>query len=227
MQSDAPTPVPKFVVDAGSEDVMRQFQQLMSQFLQTQALVMTAYLQGSPTAGLPAIQGVAAAAPRALGPRPAPQPRYSAPPAQPVQPAAEVAPAAVSIPQPVPAKAATLPAAPVAAAPAPVAPARAVASPSKPGTSESDLLSQLLDIVSDRTGYPQEMLDPNANIEADLGIDSIKRMEILTAFQQQHVGAQRGAFQGAMEKLTAIKTLRETATVLAELLAGQAEAAVA
>jgi hypothetical protein len=52
-------------------------------------------------------------------------------------------------------------------------------------------------------------------------------MEILTAFQQLHAGAQRGTFQGAMEKLTAIKTLRETASVLAELLAGQAEAAVA
>jgi hypothetical protein len=81
--------------------------------------------------------------------------------------------------------------------------------------------------VSDRTGYPQDMLDPDANIEADLGVDSIKRLEILTAFQQLHAGTQRGAFQGAMEKLTAIKTLRETASVLTELLAGQAEAAVA
>jgi acyl carrier protein len=229
MQSDSPNPVPKFVVDAGSDDVMRQFQQLMSQFLQTQALVMTTYLQGSPAAGLPALPAVAAA-PRALSPRPASQPHYVAPsvqPVQPVHPAVEAAPAAVANPLPVQQKAAPLPAAAAAPAPALVAAAKTVVTPASSGTSASDLLSQLLDIVSDRTGYPQEMLDPNANIEADLGIDSIKRMEILTAFQQQHVGAQRGAFQGAMEKLTAIKTLRETATVLAELLAGQAEAAVA
>jgi len=73
----------------------------------------------------------------------------------------------------------------------------------------------------------EDMLDADANIEADLGIDSIKRMEILTAFQQLHAGAQRGSFQGAMERLTAIKTLRETASVLAGLLTEQAEAAVA
>jgi acyl carrier protein len=93
--------------------------------------------------------------------------------------------------------------------------------------SSSEVLKQLLVIVSERTGYPEDMLDVDANIEADLGIDSIKRMEILTAFQQSHAGAQRGAFQGAMEKLTGIKTVRETANVLAELLAGQTEVAVA
>jgi hypothetical protein len=38
---------------------------------------------------------------------------------------------------------------------------------------------QLLAIVSERTGYPPEMIDLDMNIEADLGIDSIKRVEIL------------------------------------------------
>jgi hypothetical protein len=125
-----------------------------------------------------------------------------------------------------PSKPASQPAAVMVAAPAPAA-AQPAAGVLQAGTSASDVLSQLLHIVSERTGYPLEMLDADANIEADLGIDSIKRMEILTAFQQMHAGARRGAFQGAMEKLTAIKGLRETASVLAELLAGQAEAAVA
>src|SRR5207344_816872 len=133
-------------------------------------------------------------------------------------------PAPVVTLQPVPAQAtaAPQPAAAVVAAPAPAVAARPSESAQQAGTSQSDVLLQLLNIVSERTGYPEDMLDVDANIEADLGIDSIKRMEILTAFQQLNAGAQRGAFQGAMEKLTAIKTLRETASVLAELLGAQA-----
>ncbi|MFN5241046.1 MAG: SDR family NAD(P)-dependent oxidoreductase [Aphanizomenon sp.] len=37
----------------------------------------------------------------------------------------------------------------------------------------------LLTIVSEKTGYPVEMLELSMDIEADLGIDSIKRVEIL------------------------------------------------
>jgi acyl carrier protein len=42
---------------------------------------------------------------------------------------------------------------------------------------------ELLEIVSEKTGYPTEMLDPGMDMEADLGIDSIKRVEILGALQ--------------------------------------------
>jgi acyl transferase domain-containing protein len=226
MQSKPPNTTPQFVVDPGSDDVMRQFQQLMSQFLQTQAQVMTTYLQGTPAAGVSTLPMIASPASRVVAAEPF-QP--AAPSVQHVAVSSSVAPAAAA-PQP-------LPPAPPKPAPelnAPVAAIAALASVSRPagsaaraGASASDVLSQLLDIVADRTGYPQDMLDADANIEADLGIDSIKRMEILTAFQQLHAGTQRGAFQGAMEKLTAIKTLRETASVLAELLAGQTVAAVA
>ena len=213
MQPDTALPTTHYAADP-ADDVMRQFQQIMSQFLQTQTLVMTAYLQGAPT-GLPALPAMAPAAPRTLTSRTAPVvPAVMPVAAAPARPVEVAPPPAVAV--------AVVPAAPVPAAPVPVAsaPSRAVA------IVPSDVLAQLLAIVSDRTGYPQEMLDADANIEADLGIDSIKRMEVLTAFQQAHAGAQRGAFQGAMEKLTAIKTLRETSTVLAELLA-QPEVVVA
>jgi hypothetical protein len=82
-------------------------------------------------------------------------------------------------------------------------------------------------IVSDRTGYPGDMLDVDANIEADLGIDSIKRVEVLTAFQQAHAASAAAGLQGAMEKLTGLKTLRETAATLAGLLSSQIAPAVA
>ncbi|MFB5677650.1 phosphopantetheine-binding protein [Paenibacillus terreus] len=43
----------------------------------------------------------------------------------------------------------------------------------------------LLEIVSDKTGYPIEMLDLSMELESELGIDSIKRVEILSALEDQ------------------------------------------
>ncbi len=43
----------------------------------------------------------------------------------------------------------------------------------------------LLDVVSEKTGYPVDMLDLDMGLDADLGIDSIKRVEILSALQSQ------------------------------------------
>ncbi|GIT73350.1 MAG: hypothetical protein Ct9H300mP28_31640 [Pseudomonadota bacterium] len=43
-------------------------------------------------------------------------------------------------------------------------------------------------IVSEKTGYPQQMLEPEMDMESDLGIDSIKRVEILgTAQEKSHL----------------------------------------
>lgn len=39
----------------------------------------------------------------------------------------------------------------------------------------------LVDIVSEKTGYPTDMIDPDMDLESDLGIDSIKRIEIFAA----------------------------------------------
>ncbi|GIT04352.1 MAG: hypothetical protein CM1200mP28_16110 [Deltaproteobacteria bacterium] len=41
----------------------------------------------------------------------------------------------------------------------------------------------MMSVVSEKTGYPQEMLELGMDIEPDLGIDSIKRVEILGAVQ--------------------------------------------
>jgi acyl carrier protein len=46
-----------------------------------------------------------------------------------------------------------------------------------------DLKSFLLTTVSEKTGYPKEILNLDQQLEADLGIDSIKRVEILSAFE--------------------------------------------
>ncbi len=52
--------------------------------------------------------------------------------------------------------------------------------------STETLTRSMLKIVSERTGYPEDMLDMEMHIEADLGIDSIKRVEILGAMVDAH-----------------------------------------
>ena len=88
------------------------------------------------------------------------------------------------VPAPAPASA-TAPVAVVPQAPSVPVPA---ALPAPPGTQEpepvsgpvagTDVLSVVLEIISERTGYPVDMIEPDLDLEADLSIDSIKRAEI-------------------------------------------------
>ena len=60
--------------------------------------------------------------------------------------------------------------------------------PPKPDTEtsgEHDVMAILLKTVSSLTGFPVEMLEPQMDIESDLGIDSIKRVEILSKLEQE------------------------------------------
>jgi len=56
------------------------------------------------------------------------------------------------------------------------------------GLDATQVQSTMLDVVADKTGYPTEMLDLAMDMEADLGIDSIKRVEILGTVQDQLPG---------------------------------------
>src|SRR6185369_12974760 len=49
----------------------------------------------------------------------------------------------------------------------------------------ADAATALLAVVSEKTGYPVEMLDLDMGLDSDLGIDSIKRVEILSAIQER------------------------------------------
>jgi acyl carrier protein len=49
----------------------------------------------------------------------------------------------------------------------------------------SGFSNRLLEVVSDKTGYPVDMLDLNMDLEADLGIDSIKQLEIFAAMHEE------------------------------------------
>jgi NAD(P)-dependent dehydrogenase (short-subunit alcohol dehydrogenase family)/acyl carrier protein len=67
---------------------------------------------------------------------------------------------------------------------APVEPL-AVASP----LDREAVATTLLEVIAEKTGYPMEMLDLEMALDTDLGIDSIKRVEILSALQDNLPGA--------------------------------------
>jgi NAD(P)-dependent dehydrogenase (short-subunit alcohol dehydrogenase family)/acyl carrier protein len=73
---------------------------------------------------------------------------------------------------------------------------------------KEEFLSRLLAIVSERTGYPLDVLNPNLDLEADLGIDSIKRVEILGTLQQSFAAAGVRLQEGFMERLSGVRTLQ-------------------
>ena len=61
----------------------------------------------------------------------------------------------------------------------------AASAPTPAATVDNTLQDNLLQIVSELTGYPVEMLGLEMDIEADLGIDSIKRVEILSTLEER------------------------------------------
>ena len=54
-----------------------------------------------------------------------------------------------------------------------------------PDAQQPDIQDTLLNIVAELTGYPVEMLGLDMDIESELGIDSIKRVEILSALEER------------------------------------------
>src|SRR6202041_736755 len=50
---------------------------------------------------------------------------------------------------------------------------------------EEALRGMVWQVVADKTGYPADMLEPVMALEGDLGIDSIKRVEIFSALQER------------------------------------------
>jgi len=92
---------------------------------------------------------------------------------------------------------------------APVMLATPVAVASAP---KSDILPVLISVVSEKTGYPAETINPDMDLEADLGIDSIKRVEILSAVSEKLPGAPKVK----PEHLGTLRTLKQIGAYLAE-----------
>jgi acyl carrier protein len=70
----------------------------------------------------------------------------------------------------------------------------------------------LVTIVSEKTGYPVEMLDLDMELEAALGIDSIKRVEILSALEEK-IPELAGQDTSQMTQLRSLRAILDYLTV--------------
>jgi malonyl CoA-acyl carrier protein transacylase/NADP-dependent 3-hydroxy acid dehydrogenase YdfG len=98
----------------------------------------------------------------------------------------------------------------------PAAPPESTGDAVEPPSDRRLVLERLLAVVSELTGYPAEMLGMDMDIESDLGIDSIKRVEILSAMEER----MPGLAAVAPEDMGRLKTLDQIATHLAGPAAG-------
>jgi acyl transferase domain-containing protein/NAD(P)H-dependent flavin oxidoreductase YrpB (nitropropane dioxygenase family)/short-subunit dehydrogenase/acyl carrier protein len=153
----------------------------------------------------------------ALRSQPLPPPPAVAAPLPPTPLPSPITPVVQGRPVPVP----VLPAL-VATAPAPLPKSAGDDVPASP----AEFAAELLKAVSERTGYPVDMLDMDAHMEADLGIDSIKRIEIFSNLTQRHSLVGERDEEKMIEDLAGFKTLREVVDWYARLLAPVAEVEV-
>ncbi len=177
--------------------VLDEHFQLMQTFLDSQEEVMRSYLDAA--AGMAQAPPASGGTTRKTGP-----PRKDPAPAHSDPPAAEVF---VATDPPSPEE--------TVAPPAPMEP---VPQPQRAGTGQQEVEHLLLEVISEKTGYPVEMLDPDLDMEAELGIDSIKRVEILGTLQQLAVSSEMK--EGAMEEIARLKTIRQVTEYLRSMAAG-------
>jgi acyl transferase domain-containing protein/NAD(P)H-dependent flavin oxidoreductase YrpB (nitropropane dioxygenase family)/acyl carrier protein len=233
---------PHHSYNPGQEALMayQSYQETMRHFLVLQERVMAHFLTGMPAAApMPGnswrSMPVSNAAPM-IAPQPSPVVNGghrdgSAPPAHHITVPAGLRPIpapveTVSTPPPVP-PSPPLPVSPptpaIVSQPT-ASPATVVATTSNASSTldRASLTELLLNLVSDRTGYPTDLLKLDQDLEAELGIDSIKRVEILGALQEELSGAIAGQVQQQMERFTSAKSLDN---ILDQLLALMTEGA--
>lgn len=80
--------------------------------------------------------------------------------------------------------------------------------------SYDEALDTVLTVVADETGYPVDALDPDSDLETDLGVDSIKRVQIQSRLRE--------AFPSAPEPSAADLTAARTPAAIAGLIVGKA-----
>jgi acyl transferase domain-containing protein/NAD(P)H-dependent flavin oxidoreductase YrpB (nitropropane dioxygenase family)/NAD(P)-dependent dehydrogenase (short-subunit alcohol dehydrogenase family) len=205
---------------AGESAVVAEYFETMRQFLQTQERVMAMYMGGESLR------------------EPRPSARVQRPPRQPAIAMREVIPAEMDqAEQPQPIRKEEVVVAPQRSeeqAPPAAVPIHAVESQSQPAPAETKpapkaeeaggydrekMADMLLSIVEEKTGYPRDMIGLDQNLEADLGIDSIKRIEIVGAMLQalpESIG------QGLADKRGAINSQAKLNGML-DILSGPAQ----
>ncbi|MGE6709873.1 beta-ketoacyl synthase N-terminal-like domain-containing protein [Hyphomonas sp. NPDC076881] len=185
-QLPAPASHPFAAPASAIERIWHEVSQRHQDYLQTTAAAHTAYLNAAA-----ALLG-GAQIPQAALPVPAPAPALP-PPAAP-------APQAAAAPSPAPARPAEINIAPAPAAAkpytngaaAPQAPApkpQPAPAPAIPASAKAaagpDPIALVRAIISEKTGYPEDMLEIDMDLEGELGVDSIKQVEILSTLRDR------------------------------------------
>ncbi|WP_157362377.1 type I polyketide synthase [Haloechinothrix halophila] len=77
------------------------------------------------------------------------------------------------------------------------------------GTGGVDVLTTVIEVIAQRTGYPVDMISPDLDLEADLSVDSIKRTEIAgelnSRLRNGELGGQKGELAHRNGELAANK----------------------
>merc|ERR1712218_131827 len=99
----------------------------------------------------------------------------------------------------------------VAAPPAPVAAVTASSSSTSASSAVTNARAVVLEVMAEKTGYEPDMIEDEMELEAELGIDSIKRVEILSDVQAKlNVEAKN------VEALSRTRTVGEVITAVME-----------
>jgi len=104
------------------------------------------------------------------------------------RPALSAPPPAEQVPSPSPRSSTPAPAAPnPARAPVPgrTADVAPVAAPPPPQPAADPVAERVVAIVSEKTGYPPDLLDLDLDLEADLGVDTVKQAETFAAVREE------------------------------------------
>ncbi|RTL87031.1 MAG: SDR family NAD(P)-dependent oxidoreductase [Hyphomicrobiales bacterium] len=173
------------------QETLRRFLDLQSRLLEASGAGAAAVGEapGLPTLGVPPAPILPRLIPTAPGGEPAAGPSHDASPAKAATPEA---------------MAGTMPPAQPAIA------AQRVKDKTEPGAgwaTTEQFRADLLRAVSVRTGYPEDMLDPAADMEADLGIDSIKRIEVFSELKDRYDFMAGRDEETVFDELAGLKTL--------------------
>jgi acyl transferase domain-containing protein/NAD(P)H-dependent flavin oxidoreductase YrpB (nitropropane dioxygenase family)/NAD(P)-dependent dehydrogenase (short-subunit alcohol dehydrogenase family) len=219
-----PMPVPTASMPSASgasERVLAAFQETMRMFLDVQRSTMLTYLSSGHPSSVPTVP----ASPSSVPAHPPAMPERIAEVPERAATSPGYPPTRSDSPEFAPQSNGSIAAPPVSAPPrASIAPrtASTTATPEIPASApgahftaaskdvpvtRDAIASKLLEIVRERTGYPLEVLGLELDLEADLGIDSIKRVEILGKLRDAFPTLADASSSGEMDRLASATTL--------------------
>jgi acyl carrier protein len=97
------------------------------------------------------------------------------------------------------------------------------AAPAPAAVPNLDMYDVITEAIADKTGYPTDMIDEDMELEADLGIDSIKRVEILSMVNNTLGGV---FTKEIVEELSGLSKIADMVAYLNTLTPGEAAAPV-